>query len=375
MMKVLRVIGWLFLIAVLSPSGTLAAPPGITAPSAVLMDATTGEVLFSRDMHRRMEPASTTKVLTAIVALEKGDLSQPVKVSEKASQTEGSSIWLEAGEVESLYDLLNGLLLSSGNDAAVSIAENLAGTEERFTDWMNEKARQLGATDSHFANTNGLPDPAHYTSVYDMALIARYALVNPTFSKIVGTRRHVMPWPGHEWDRAMTNHNKLLWRYDGADGVKTGYTRSAGHCLVASATRDGHRLLAVVFKSRDIYSDSAALFDWGFSHFSLKWFARRTDAVGEIPIEGGVDTKAEVVPAADLPLVLDEFRLDEAEVEIALPELVGAPLLRRQRVGALRVKLRGEVIGQVDLVAKNEVPRRTLLLTIIGWIRTLFGAE
>lgn len=372
-MRRLRAIAWFFMLILALPSNAQAADPNISARSAILMDVTTGEILFAKDMHSRMEPASTTKVLTAVVALEKGSLLQLIRVSENASQTEGSSIWLEAGEVEPLGDLLHGLLLSSGNDAAVTIAENLAGSEEQFVAWMNEKARQLGAVDSQFANTSGLPDSRHYTSVYDMALITRYALGNPTFSKIVGTRRHVMPWPGREWDRALTNHNKLLWRYEGADGVKTGYTRSAGHCLVATATRGGQRLLAVVFKSGDIYGDSAALFDWGFSRFALKWFAKRGDPVREVPVQGGVEPLARVVPAGDLPLVLDDSRLKHAQVELSLPEKLQAPLLKFQRIGALRVRVGDEVVGQVDLVTRDEVPRRTLLHALVQWIRNLLG--
>lgn len=363
------------LIALTSENPASASGLGISAESAILMDVRTGEVLYTKDIHRRMEPASTTKILTAIVALEHGGMRDRLTVSENASHIEGSSIWLAKGEQHTLNDILHGLLLSSGNDAAVTIAENLAGSEAGFVQWMNDKARQLGAVDSTFMNTSGLPDPGHRTSVHDMALVSRYALQIPALAQIVRTRRHVMPWPEHEWDRALINHNKLLWRYDGADGVKTGYTRSAGHCLVASATRDGQQLLAVVFRSRNTYSDCAVLFNWGFRNFELRTVAERNDAFASLIVDEGVDGKVQVVPTTDLALLMTRSQAGRLKVDVEMPARVEAPVWRLQKVGRLVARAGNEVLGEVDLVAAKDVPRKTLLFKLFSWLRSLFKVE
>lgn len=371
-----RIAAMLIVIVALMPAcPALGSGLGITAESAILMDVRTGEILYSKDIHRRMEPASTTKILTAIVAIERGGMNDRLTVSENASHIEGSSIWLAEGEQHTLSDILHGLLLSSGNDAAVTIAENLAGNEAQFVRWMNEKARQLGAVDSNFMNTNGLPDPGHRTSVHDMALVSRYALQLPALAQIVRTRRHVMPWPEHEWDRALINHNKLLWRYEGADGVKTGYTRSAGHCLVASATRNGQQLLAVVFRSRNTYNDCAELFDWGFQNFALQMVARRNDAYASLIVDEGVDGIVQVVPSADLALLLTRSQEGRFSVDMEMPARMEAPVWRLQKVGKLVARVGDEVLGEVDLVAAKDVPRKTLLFKFFSWLRSLFGAE
>lgn len=349
-----------------------AAPPPVTAESYVLMDVCTGEILFGNNVHRRMEPASTTKILTAIVAIERGKLDDRVTVSEHAARADGSSIWLKAGETRTVRELLYGLLLSSGNDAAIALAEHVAGDEQKFMGWMNEKARELGATETTFVNPNGLPDPGHLTTVLDMAVIARYALHNPFFSQIVQTRHFSMPWPEHEWDRALTNHNKMLWRYSGADGVKTGYTRSAGHCLVTSATRDGQQLLAVVFKSRDIYADTSALLNWGFDNYTLLNVAGNEKQVASLPVDNGTVARVRVVTAEPLNLTVPRSDAARLRVELDLPESLTAPVQRQQRVGSMIVHYGDQVLTTVGLVAATEVPRRGLLFSLFRWIRSLF---
>lgn len=359
-----------FMLAVAGPAW---ARPVVSGNSAILMDVTTGTILYQKNSHQQMEPASTTKILTAIVAIENGDLNSKTIVSKNAARIEGSSIWLSQGEVQTLEDLLYGVLLSSGNDASVAVAEHIAGNQERFITMLNEKARAIGAKESNFVNPHGLPVSNHLTTVHDMAAITRYALHNPVFAKIVSTRQHVTPWPGNDWDRSMTNHNKLLWRFDGADGVKTGYTRSAGHCLVASATRDDQQLLAVVFKSKDMYADCSALLEWGFANFELIRIASAGQVIKPANVTDGVRDVVNVIPAQELNLVLSKNQARKMALEIDLSSNIPAPVMRLQSVGRLKAVCDGAVLAEIDLITEEAVPRRTFLHVFVNWLRRLFG--
>ncbi|PTQ51627.1 MAG: D-alanyl-D-alanine carboxypeptidase [Brockia lithotrophica] len=245
--------------------------PEVSAKAAVLLDAASGRVLYAREPHARLPMASLTKIMTAIVALEAtSDPEEVVTVSPNAEGVEGSSIYLRAGDKIPLRDLLYGLMLRSGNDAAMAVAEHVGGSVEGFSFLMNEKAAWLGLTDTHFVNPHGLDAEGHYASAYDLAVLSRYAMENPTFREIVGTRVYrprVTP-SGHGNSEAVwTNKNKLLVTYEGAEGIKTAYTDRAGRGLAASAVRDGRRLIAVVLNAPDDWNDVAKLFDYGFSRF------------------------------------------------------------------------------------------------------------
>lgn len=247
--------------------------PEVSAKAAVLLDAASGRVLYAKEPHARLPMASLTKIMTAIVALESSsDLDEVVTVSPNAEGVEGSSIYLRAGDKIPLRDLLYGLMLRSGNDAATAIAEHVGGSVEGFSFLMNEKAAWLGLSDTHFVNPHGLDAEGHYASAYDLAVLSRYAMENPTFREIVGTRVYrprVTP-SGHGNSEAVwTNKNKLLVTYEGADGIKTAYTDRAGRGLAASAVRDGRRLIAVVLNAPDDWNDVRKLFDYGFTHFPL----------------------------------------------------------------------------------------------------------
>ncbi|HBE76364.1 MAG TPA: D-alanyl-D-alanine carboxypeptidase [Firmicutes bacterium] len=344
---------------------------GVTASAAILMDYTTGETLYQKNASQRLAPASTTKILTAIVAIEHGKQDQEIVASTKASKADGSSIWLAAGECHNLKDLLYGILLSSGNDASVAVAENLAGSEQKFTTWMNTKAKDLGARNSNFVNSNGLPEKEHYTTAYDLALITRYALHNPIFEEIVKTKKKIIAWPGHKWDRIMYNHNKLLWRYEYADGVKTGYTRQAGHCLVSSATKNNHRLIAVVLNSKDVYADSKALFDYGFNHFQLYRIASADEKLGTINVAQGVKEHVSVVANQPINLLIPKGTESKLKINLDLPSSVQAPVERAQPVGELNVHLGGELLEKVPLVAMAPVSRKGLLQRIWDWFTEL----
>ncbi len=238
--------------------------PTVTADAAVLMDACTGQILYDKNAGLRMPPASTTKIMTALLALEGGELGQVVTVSPEAASVGEASLELRAGEKLTLEELLYGAMLRSGNDACVAIAEHIAGTESNFVLLMNQKAKMIGANDTGFKNTNGLPAAGHYSTARDLAVITCYALKNPTFQKIVSTRGKLI---GRQGERYLNNTNRLLWSYAWANGVKTGTTNEAGHCLVASARRGDTQLISVVLHSDDRWADSIKLLDYGFDSF------------------------------------------------------------------------------------------------------------
>lgn len=246
--------------AVLCASAT--AEPVISAASAIVMDAETGRVLFAHEPDRRSLIASTTKIMTGLLIAEDCTLSELVPITAEAADTEGSSLDLREGECRTVEELLYGLLLHSGNDAAVALAEYHSGSVEAFSDAMNRKAAELGLINTHLSNPHGLDAPEHYSTARELALLSAYAMDNLVFSQIVGTKEIVLN------GRTYQNHNKLLWRYEGCTGVKTGYTRAAGRILVSCAGRDGHTLIVVTINDPNDWSDHARLLDYGFARMN-----------------------------------------------------------------------------------------------------------
>ena len=251
--------------------GSLAQPPQLTARAALLADARTGTILFEQAAHERLAPASTTKIMTALIALEQGDLADVVTVPREALTVGEASMGLEAGEEVTLGDLLYGLLLVSANDAALTIAIHIGGSVEDFVALMNERAAALGLTDTHFVNPHGLDDPQHLTSAADLLTLTREALSNPDFARIVATSQATVA------GRPLVNTNQLLETYEGADGVKTGTTDAAGECLVASVTREEGQAIVVVLGSSDRYADVKALLDFYFENYGWRPLALPSD--------------------------------------------------------------------------------------------------
>ncbi len=271
-------------------------PARVTATAAVLMDARTGQILYSRNPHLLWPPASTTKIMTALVALQAAPVDASIQISPEVARFRvGSVVGLPAGARIPLRDLLYGLMLQSGNDVALAIAEGVAGTVPAFVRRMNDEARQLGATQTHFTSPHGLFDADHYTTAYDLALITRAAMQNPTFREIVRTRRWTFTPPAGP-SRALWNHNRLLSRYPGADGVKTGYVHQSGETLVASATRDGWRLIAVLLHSGDLWGDASRLLSYGFAHFHAVELARAGEELAAIEVPGADRLVQGIVP-------------------------------------------------------------------------------
>ena len=351
----------------------LLCPPaegvGVRAHSAVLMDAGSGRVLYAHDAHHPRLIASTTKLLTALVAAERAaDLDEVVTVKGEWLGSEGSSIYLKAGEEITLRGLLYGLLLQSGNDAAMSIACHIAGSEGDFVALMNQKAAALGMKNSSFANPSGLNDDNHYSTAYDLALLAQACLDNETVAEICATRAVTVG------TRTFVNHNKLLSRYEGCVGMKTGYTEKAGRTLVSAATRDGQTLICVTLNDGDDWNDHAKLLDYGFATFPRQVLCRAGEGYGWVAVKGSLIPAVAVQAQGELGYPLTEA--EEPVLEIELPQSVPAPLAPGAQVGELRWRLDGEVIARMPLVSRSAA-RLDLRESLTFWqkLGALFGGE
>lgn len=355
-----------------TPSGTtwkVPKAPSLSAGAAILMDWHTGEVLYAKDATRRRDPASTTKVLTALIALERGRLSDRVTISARAARTPGSSMHIRAGEVYSLHDLIHGLMLRSGNDAAVAIAEHMAGSVEAFAEVMNRRAKELGAKDSHFTNPHGLTDPGHFSTAYDLALITRHALENETFRNTVSLRERPLTYEYLHRDVVLHNTNRLLRMMPDADGVKTGTTAAAGACLIASATRDEQKLLAVVLHAGNRWNDSHRLLEWGFGNFHLAYLGRAGDILLHAPVHDGKQLAVPLALAQDLVAVLPRSA-PVPKLNVELSPNLAAPVRRGDRVGRVTVTEGTKQPLVVDLTAADDVPRASLLDRVRRLIRS-----
>lgn len=344
-----RLLLFLLILALACPICSAAEPvPAVSAEAAILMDGESGRILYEKDAHTPRLIASTTKLLTALVAVESTpDLEKEIVVKPEY-QAEGSSMYLKVGETLTLRELLYGLLLASGNDAALAIAGGCAGTVETFVGWMNEWAADLGMENSHFANPNGLDDEEHYSTAYDMALLAQAVLKNETLREMVATRSITVA------GRSLTNHNKLLWQYEGCMGMKTGYTEAAGRTLVSCAVRKGQTLICVTLKDRDDWKDHAALFDYGFRAFPVHPLARSGKNVRSLPVTGSLLPQVEVVTADDVryPLAATE----RIRAKFTLPKEAEAPIQKGTIAGKLTFSVGEEEVGETYLLYASDIP-------------------
>ncbi len=314
----------------------------VSARRAYVLDAVSGRVLYEKNADEQSLIASTTKIMTALVVCEQCNVLDRMRIPKDAVGIEGSSMYLKEGEVLTLQELLYGLMLSSGNDAAVALAIYCGGTVEGFAEMMNDKARVLGMTGTHFENPNGLDSPGHYSTAKDLAILASYAMENPIFAKTVSAKSVTVG------ERYLTNHNKLLWRVDGADGVKTGFTKAAGRILVSSATRNGRRLIAVTIDDPDDWKDHAALLEEGFARYSIRTVITAGEKIGTLDVMGGEAQKVEVLAAEDFSYALAE---DEcAQLALPGPGFVYAPAVEGADAGCAYVLINGKAVGKVPVV-------------------------
>ena len=314
----------------------------ISAQKAALLDADTGRLLYEKDANSRSLIASTTKIMTALLICEQCNVLDRMRIPAEAVGIEGSSMYLREGEVLTLQELLYGLMLSSGNDAAVALAIYCGGTVEGFVQLMNDKAFRLGLQGTHFENPNGLDSPNHYSTARDLAVLSAYAMQNPIFLQTVSTK---MVRVG---GRSLQNHNKLLWRFDGADGIKTGYTRAAGRVLVSSATRQGRRLICVTINDGDDWRDHGKLLEDGFSRYSQKEIVQQGDCLGTISVLGGDSERVQLLAAEEFkyPLSAEE----SPEILLSGPGFAFAPVAQGQDAGVAYICLEGRAVGKVSLI-------------------------
>jgi D-alanyl-D-alanine carboxypeptidase (penicillin-binding protein 5/6) len=350
------------------PGATLAAAPTVpvpqvTAPAAVLMDAASGQVLFAKAAHRPRPPASMTKLMTLLLAVEairrgKAGWEQPVSVSEEAWRLGGSQIWLEPGEQLSLRQMLLAVAVGSANDAAVAVGEALAGSEAAFVRQMNLQARQLGMRHTSFRNAHGLQQVGHVTTAYDLALLARRAVRHRSLLDLTRRWEDRTIRNGKGGTLWLVNPNRLLKLYPGTDGLKTGYTSQAGYCVAATAKRGNMRLIAVVMgepNSQARWADVIRLFNYGFANYRTLGVARRGVSVGTVEVTRGERRRVAAALARELWITVPRGSEAALRRQVRLPGRVAAPVRRGQRLGELRVTAGGQVVGEVPLVAAQQV--------------------
>ena len=322
----------------------------VSARHAYVLDAVSGRVLFERTANERSLIASTTKIMTALIVCEQCNVLDRMRIPKEAVGIEGSSMYLKEGEILTLQELLYGLMLSSGNDAAVALAIYCGGTVEGFAELMNDKARNLGLSGTHFENPNGLDAPGHYSTARDLAVLAEYAMENPIFAKTVSTKQVKIG------QRYLTNHNKLLWRVAGAEGVKTGYTQAAGRILVSSAQRDGRRLIAVTIDAPDDWNDHASLLEEGFSRYRVQRIISAGECVDILDVVGGESHKVEVLAAEDFDYAL----APEEQPQLAMPGpgFVYAPAVEGAEAGYAYVLIGGKAVGKIPVVYGETIEQK-----------------
>lgn len=378
--RAVHIVCFLFLIAVF-----LAVLPGrangyerlsqIKAAGAVLMDAGSGQVLFALNPDQPMPIASTTKVMTTLLVLEHCRLDELVTTPDAAALMEGTRVYLEPGETKTVEELLFASLLSSANDAAWALAEHVGkGSVEDFVALMNRRAQELGAINTQFVNPTGLHDPRHYSTPRDLGLITRQALKNPEFRRIVSTRTH--PWMGNLYQNNLYNINRLLWNYQGATGVKTGYTRQARNCLVASAKRGDRELIAVILgsSSYDIWEDTAKMLDYGFEFFHSQTLLSKNQFVTRLELSD--DCSVDLLASRDFTVSVPGSSAENIQSRVKLNQSLKRPLPAGTVAGCVTFIVEGEELEPVPLVTAAEVPSELniSLLLLIGGFVSLGGA-
>ena len=367
------------ILAVAFPVRVQAVELPIHSEAAILMEKETGQILYAKNEHEQLQPASVTKVMTLLLTMEAIDsgalrYDDMVTASDYASSMGGSQIFLAPGEQMSVEDLLKGVCVASGNDASVALAEHQAGVTELFVTKMNNRAKELGMNDTNFVNCNGLPAEGHVTSAYDIALMSRELILHHP-----DIRRFTTIWMDtlRDGKSELSNTNKLIRFYDGATGLKTGSTSSAGYCISATAERDGMELIAVTLKadtSSDRFEDAKTLLNYGFSTYALA-DAGEGVTLKAIPVElGTADTVQPVLSSEGRRILIRQSQLADLERTVTMDGSVAAPVKQGQTVGQVTVTSGGEVLTTVPILAGEDVPRLTWGQTFLRLLRRALPA-
>ena len=359
----------LCIILILSP--TAVADINISGATGILMDADTGAVLWGYNEHEKRAPASITKLVTVLLAVEHANMDDEVIISDTAVDTKGSIVWLRAGEMQTLENLIYACMLNSGNDAARAIAEHVGGSLDEFVEMMNSKAQELGAYNTHFKNPNGLPDEEHYSTAYDIAIITREVMSKPVLVEILGTKNR--EWKGRDWDSQLANLNDMLWRYEGTIGGKTGATTEAGQCLANIAERNGLKLIGVVLgsASRDrLWTDMTTVLNYGFDNFHKIDLVRE----GEEILQVKFSNKNLQVLASDSIKYLVSKDVGKIPVQRIQINDIKMPIAKGDKIGVLGFEDNGMIVGEVELVAGADFKEPiTLMRVYLNITFILFG--
>nr|WP_242823024.1 D-alanyl-D-alanine carboxypeptidase family protein [Syntrophobotulus glycolicus] len=342
----------------------MAANIETSAGSAILIDASSGKVLYEKDAHKRLAPASVTKLMTLLIAAEalesgKVNLKDTVTASERACSMGGSQIYLEVGEKLSLEEMLISIAVGSANDACVAVAEHINGSLEEFVHQMNEKAKKLGLVDTNFINDNGLPAEGHYTSAYDLAIIAKESLKYPLISKLTSIKEYDLR--GGKFK--LYNTNKLLWWYEGTSGLKTGWTQEAKYCLASTVERNGLKLICVVMAVPEVrghFAESMKLYNYGFANYSYKKFAEAGSKQGETTVQKGTAEKVDLIVDKAVGISIEKGKDKDYRMEISYDQTIHAPVVKGQKLGQMSIYNGDELQIEVDLVAKDDVAKSSL---------------
>ena len=352
------------------PEGDLL--PNVTATSAIVIEASTGHVIYARNPDGPMFPASTTKIMTLLLALERGGLDEIVTVSENAFNAQGSTLWLDTGERIPLQDLLYGMIMVSANDASVAIAEHIDGSVANFAAHMTQRAKELGATNTNFTNPHGLPDDNHYTTARDLSLITLHGLQLPGFEQIVTTTEMSFGWIHDDESKLLRTENQLLWTYNGCNGVKTGYTQRAGRCVVCSAKRNGIQLISVVLDGLYMWNDSIILLDYGFENVSTETLVKSDEVIKTLPIISGRRKSMPVKTAGEI--IVPVFKNHDAyEIKYDMPEVLNAPITNGETIGKVRVIIDGKEIATTDIVTTADVEQKSFFRLLLKQFNNFFA--
>lgn len=344
--------------------------PNITADYAILIEASTGRVIYEKNADEKAYPASTTKMLTCVLAIEKGDLDKTLSVSQRAAWTEDPYVGFQQGDMLKERDLLKALMMVSDNSSAVVLAEGIGGSVEGFAKMMNDKAKEIGLTNSHFVTPNGLPDDDHYSTARDMAKIAAYGWHNEKFREFSGTEMDTIEWVSPVNKRMVVkNSNKLLGTMPGVNGIKTGWTNAAGGCLAASAKRDGVQLIAVVLHSDDVntrFTEAGKLLEHGFSKVKKMKSMDKSRTERTVLVSHGEGFKVTAHPQEDVkfPLLQGDSEKDYT-IKISGSGVVEAPIEKGQRVGQATVYYKGKKLNSIPMVADKDVYKGNNVISIL----------
>lgn len=374
------------LMAILMIVGTIVIPSyanepfEIKAKSAILIDAGTGKILYEKNSHEQLRPASITKIMVLLLAMESIDsgkikLNDEVLVSENASGMGGSQVFLEAGELITIESLLRAIAVRSGNDAALALGEHIAGTEEIFIKMMNDKAKELGMKNTHFVNCTGLDDDNHYSSAYDITIMSRELLKHPKIHNWLSLyMTSIMVGKDKDVQQNLVNTNKLVRFYNGANGIKTGYTSKSGHCLSASATRGNLTLISVVLgcESSSIrFNESRKLLDYGFANYDSIPIYKKGDIITNLPVNKGKVVNANIIIEDDLKILVKKGTENKVEKEIKLPKYIDSPMKKNDKIGEIIVKIDGIKVGRVNLILQNDIEKANIFIIMKRMFKNL----